>query len=177
MRALKRGGSVIAALVVIAAAVWGYSSFTGAHAPADEVPAAAEGPYSVARVVDGDTLTVSAAAEELTVRLIGIDTPETRHPGKGVECWGPEATELMEDLAAGTEVYLEADDSQGATDRYDRQLAYVWRADGTLLNLEMITRGAGKEYTYDKPYRYVRSFKAAQRTAQDQGLGLWGACS
>lgn len=176
MRTLKRTGSAIAALLVVAAMVWGYINFTGDDAPADEVPSEAEGPYSVARVVDGDTLKVTEATEEITVRLIGVDTPETKHPDKGVECWGPEATELMEDLADGADVYLETDDSQGSSDRYDRRLAYVWKSDGTLLNLEMINRGAGKEYTYDKPYTYVKSFKSAQKTAQSQGLGLWGSC-
>src|SRR4051812_19757191 len=78
----------------------------------------------VTRVVDGDTVAVSidgAGDEERSVRLLGIDTPETHRPGTPIECGGPEATANMERLAPpGTRVTLESDPSQDRVDRYGR---------------------------------------------------------
>lgn len=176
MRKLKRTLVSVIVLVIAAAAAWVYAEFKGGGKPSDEVPSSAEGPYKVARIVDGDTLKIEDSSDETTVRLIGVDTPETKHPSKGVECWGPEATELMEDLAEGEKVFLESDDTQESVDRYDRRLAYVWKSDGTLLNLEMIAQGAGREYTYDKPYEYVDTFKSAESDARENNLGLWEKC-
>src|SRR4051812_31586938 len=81
----------------------------------------------VTRVVDGDTIAVSidgAGGEERSVRLLGIDTPETHKPGTPIECGGPEASASMERLAPpGTRVTLESDPSQDRVDRYGRRLA------------------------------------------------------
>lgn len=177
MRKLKRTLASVVVLVLAAAIAWVYAEIKGSNTqPSDDVPSNAEGPYEVERVVDGDTLKINDSSDEVTIRLIGVDTPETKHPNKGVECWGPEATDLMEDLAEGENVFLEDDDTQETVDRYDRRLAYVWKKDGTLLNLEMITQGAGREYTYDKPYKYVESFKSAESDARKNSLGLWGNC-
>lgn len=176
MRKLKRTVVSIIVLVLAAAAAWVYAEIKGGTEPAEAVPSNAEGPYKVTRVVDGDTLKIKDSSDEVTIRLIGVDTPETKHPNKGVECWGPEATNLMEDLAEGQDVFLETDDTQESVDRYDRRLAYVWKDDGTLLNLEMITQGAGREYTYDKPYEYVDTFKSAESEARKNNLGLWEKC-
>ncbi|NBU64686.1 MAG: hypothetical protein EBS29_09330, partial [Chloroflexia bacterium] len=46
-------------------------------------------------------------------------------------------------------------------------------ADGRLFNQVMIAEGYAFEYTYNLPYNYQSQFKAAQRNAQSQQLGLW----
>lgn len=130
----------------------------------------------VARVVDGDTIQLVEGGKRFSVRLIGIDTPETVHPSKGVECYGPEASAFVKGLLTGKVVAYGTDPTQGETDKYGRGLGYVW-FEGRLVNQEIVQRGLGREYTYAKPYRYQREFRAAEASARAAGLGLWsGAC-
>ena len=138
------------------------------------LPTNVEGPFPVARVVDGDTVRVVIEGQEFPVRLIGIDTPETVDPNRPVECAGPEASVYAEQLMNGQMVYLELDPSQGVTDKYDRLLAYVWLPSGVMVNLLMVEAGLADEYTYAAPYRYQQEFRAAQEIAQSQLVGKWG---
>ncbi len=124
-------------------------------------------------VVDGDTIKVSMNGKVETLRLIGIDTPETKDPRKPVQCFGAEASRKATELLAGQKVRLEADASQGERDKYGRLLRYVWRGDGLFFNDWMIRNGYAFEYTYNKPYTYQSKFKEAQRYASDKNLGLW----
>lgn len=135
--------------------------------------------YSVAKVVDGDTLDVSIAGKTERIRLIGINTPETVDPRKPVECFGKEASNKAKELLEGKRVFLEADPSQGERDKYDRLLRYVFLEDGQSFNKLMISEGYAYEYTYDTPYKYQAEYKAAQREAEQGKHGLWadGACS
>ncbi|MDD4901731.1 MAG: thermonuclease family protein [Patescibacteria group bacterium] len=129
--------------------------------------------YSVTDVVDGDTIKVNIGGTITTLRLIGIDTPETVDPRKPVQCFGKEASNKAKELLSGQKVRLEKDPSQGELDKYGRTLAYVYRVDGLFYNKYMIAQGYAHEYTYDTPYKYQAEFKAAQKTAQDNQLGLW----
>lgn len=128
----------------------------------------------VIEIVDGDTLKVVIDGTVETIRLIGIDTPETVHPSKPVECFGREASRKLEELVQGKIVHLEADPSQDATDRYGRLLRYVYLTDNTFVNLQMVRDGYAYEYTYKTPYRYQNEFKTAEANAREQSLGLWG---
>ncbi len=127
----------------------------------------------VIRVVDGDTIRVSLNNQEKTIRLIGINTPETVDPRKEVECFGKEASDKAKELLSGQDIYLESDESQGNTDKYDRLLRYVWLMDGRSFNKLMISQGYAYEYTYDLPYKYQDEFKRAQALAQESKVGLW----
>jgi len=127
----------------------------------------------VLRVVDGDTIHVSLNNKDITIRMIGIDTPETVDPRKPVQCFGKEASNHAHQLLDGATVYLEQDTSQGDYDKYNRLLRYIWMSDGRLFNQVMIAEGYAFEYTYNLPYNYQTQFKSAQRNAQDQQLGLW----
>lgn len=129
--------------------------------------------YHVIKIVDGDTIRVEKDGVSQTVRLIGIDTPESVDPRKSVECFAHEASARLEELIGDRYVRLEADLSQADVDRYGRVLRYVLSADRTLVNKLMIQEGFAYEYTYDKPYQYQDDFKSAQRDAEAQGLGLW----
>ena len=128
------------------------------------------------RVVDGDTLVVESAGEEDRIRLIGIDTPESVKPGTPVECFGKEASRhLAELLPEGSGVQLERDVE--ARDRYDRLLAYVYRAsDGLFVNREMVADGFAQPITYPPNVAHTEELLAAGRTARSDNLGLWGAC-
>ncbi len=96
----------------------------------------------VERVVDGDTIIVEGVGR---VRLIGVDTPETVHPNRPVEFFGKDASAFAKRLLEGKRVRLEYD--QERQDRYGRALAYVYLADGTFVNAEIIRRGYGHAYT------------------------------
>jgi endonuclease YncB( thermonuclease family) len=127
----------------------------------------------VTDVVDGDTLKVSLNGETQTIRLIGIDTPETVDPRKPVQCFGKQASDKAKATLAGQKVRLESDPSQGDVDKYGRLLRYVYLSDGTFFNEMMVAQGYAHEYTYDTPYKYQAEFKADQAAAEKAQLGLW----
>jgi micrococcal nuclease len=126
----------------------------------------------VTRVVDGDTLVVTG---DERVRLIGVDTPETKKPGTPVQCFGRKATALTERLIDGRRVRLELDVEH--RDRYGRLLAYVRRAgDGLFLNAELVRRGYATALTVPPDVRYADRFVRLAREARQAGRGLWSAC-
>lgn len=132
----------------------------------------------VTKVIDGDTIMVKIGEKEESVRLIGVDTPETVDPRKTVQCFGKEASEEMKKLVENKMVRLEADSTQTDKDKYNRLLRYVYLEDGTLVNKKMIEEGFGFEYTYQIPYKFQTEFKEAQKVAEKNKMGLWadGAC-
>jgi micrococcal nuclease len=136
------------------------------------------GRFFVTRVVDGDTIKVLIDGDEESVRLIGVDTPETVHPNKPVECFGKEASAYVKKELEGTYIGLEEDSSQGDVDGYDRLLRYIFTEDGMNFNEILVFEGYAYEYTYDTPYMYQEEFKKAQEQAQLHERGLWadGVC-
>lgn len=145
-----------------------------ASASALVLPTGVAGPYLVTRIVDGDTIWVDDSGHRRKVRLLGIDTPETRDPRKPVQCFGVEASNRAKEALAGKHVYLEFDQTQGDVDKYGRTLAYVW-VGNELFNLDQIRGGYAFEYTYDLPYRYQGLFKEAERQARESQAGLWNS--
>lgn len=130
----------------------------------------------VERVVDGDTIEVNIAGRGETVRLIGVDTPETKKPDTPVECFGPEAsTRLAELLPVGTPMRLERDiDSR---DRYRRLLAYVYREpDDLFVNAVLIDEGLARPYPFEPNTTFADQFATAAGVARSNGVGLWSAC-
>ena len=124
-------------------------------------------------VVDGDTIKVAVGGRVYRLRYIGIDTPETKHPRIGRECYGAEAATANSKLVAGKVVELEKDVSE--TDRYGRLLRYVWLGD-VLVNERLVRDGYAVSSTYPPDVKYQERFLAAQRSARDAGAGLWGSC-
>lgn len=131
---------------------------------------------TVVRVVDGDTIVVDVEGRRETVRLIGIDTPETVKPDSPVECFGPEASAATKELLhEGTPVRLERDVE--ARDDYDRLLAYVFRADtGLFVNLELVRQGYAALLTFPPNVAHVDEFVDAADEARTAGRGLWATC-
>lgn len=130
--------------------------------------ALAEGVYTVQRVVDGDTLLLTNAAR---IRLIGADTPETVHPDRAVEPWGPEAGRFTRQFIAPGQVRLTFDRER--QDRYGRFLAYVWVGE-QMLNEELIRAGlatARLEFRYSQSMK--KRFRDAQEEARAAGRGIW----
>jgi micrococcal nuclease len=143
---------------------------------ADTAPGTLHGPYPVVRAVDGDTIRVDRNGEEIVVRFIGLDTPETVAPDRPVECYGPEASARTAELVEGGQVWLEYDEASGLTDKYDRTLAFIWLDHQTMLNELLIREGFAEEVTYTDGYAHQRDFRDAEDAARNAGLGLWGAC-
>lgn len=124
--------------------------------------------YIVQRVVDGDTLLL---ADDVRVRLIGVDTPETVKPNHPVERGGPEATEFTRHFVSGARVRLQFD--QQRKDRFDRLLAYVWVGD-RMLNEELIRAGWAKaEMQYHYSAEMKARFRQAEQEARSAGRGIW----
>jgi endonuclease YncB( thermonuclease family) len=134
--------------------------------------------FKVVSVVDGDTVKLDMNGTTETIRLIGLDTPETVHPQKPVECMGIEASNKAKQLLIGQSVRFESDDSQDTRDRFGRLLGYVFLPNGDNFAEVMLRSGYGNEYTYDLPYKYQTAFKSAEQYAQSNQLGLWadGVC-
>lgn len=132
--------------------------------------------YAVTEVIDGDTLKVDYQGGT-TVRVIGIDTPETVDPDEPVGCGGPQASRAAHRLLNQKKVSLVFDNSQQRTDTYGRTLAYVRLPNGDDYGLTMIQRGHAREYTYGDSYARQNVYQAAQRRTREQARGLWSHCS
>lgn len=131
---------------------------------------------TVESIADGDTIRVTLDGVSTPVRLLNIDTPETVHPSKPVQCQGPEATAALKSMIRpGDTVVLQYDDV--LLDRYDRLLAAVF-ADGRLVNAEMARLGLGEPVVFDGNVRFLPEVEAAWEQARADGVGLFsGECA
>ncbi len=134
------------------------------------------GLYSIKRFVDGDTIAVDMSGKTESVRMIGIDTPETHKPNSPVQCYGPAASAYTKNLIGDSKVRLEADSKNTNRDRYDRLLRYVYLPDGRLVANELLTHGYAFAYT-QFPFSKTDQFVAAEATAKANNAGLWGNCT
>lgn len=129
----------------------------------------------VSKVVDGDTIELENG---WTVRLIGIDTPETVDPRRPVGCFGKEASNKAKSLLSGKVVILQKDVSE--TDKYGRLLRYVFLPveEGQLLfvNDYLVREGFAKVLTYPPDVKYNEQFRQAETEARENQRGLWGVC-
>ena len=126
---------------------------------------------TVTRVSDGDTIHVDCLPQR--IRLIGVDTPEST---KKYQCYGNESSNHTKALRGQT-VYIEGDDVSGDTDMYGRYLRYIYLADGTNYNMQLIEDGYGMLYIFSgQQFKYVNQFSSAQDAARGAGKGLWSAC-
>jgi micrococcal nuclease len=129
-----------------------------------------DGTATVTRVVDGDTIEITPSVEGLsTVRLIGVDTPETHG---GTQPYGPEASDFTRQNLEGEEVSLELDVEK--VDPYGRLLAYVYLADGEMFNETLVEQGYAQVATFPPNVKYADRFVEAQREARTANRGLWG---
>jgi micrococcal nuclease len=171
-RAVRRGRRLLLVAVVVVLVL---VVRTRLDEGADGEGGGADGRASVVRVVDGDTVEVRVGDRDETVRLIGIDTPETVDPRSPMECFGEEASARTKALLPeGTEVRLVADVEP--RDQYDRLLAYVYRDDGTFVNLALVEDGYASVLTYPPNVAHAGEFTAAAARARDEGRGLWSTC-
>jgi micrococcal nuclease len=133
-------------------------------------------PAKVVDCIDGDTIKVkiknppAMLKSNETVRLIGVDTPETVHPSKDVEFFGKEAGDFTKKALFGKNVLLAFD--WDLRDKYNRILCYVYTSDGNCHNANLIRRGYAHAYTRFS-FQFANEFKALEQDAKTQKRGLW----
>ena len=125
----------------------------------------------VVRVINGDTIEVQVEGATATVRLMGIDTPETQHPTRPVEFYGPEAAALTETALSGKTVNLTPDVTGDREDQYGRLLRYV-TVQGVDFNAALVREGYARAV---RGFQYARraEFIALEDAARSRGIGLW----
>lgn len=140
---------------------------------------------TVTRVVDGDTIIVNLNGNDERLRMILVDTPETVHPKKPVQCFGKEASDYTKEQLSNKTVYLQKDVSD--RDRYNRLLRYVWldrpfsneptdaEIKKSMYNAILVKEGYGKISTFPPDIKYVELFRELDRNAREKNKGLW-AC-
>ncbi|MDR3130140.1 MAG: thermonuclease family protein [Treponema sp.] len=133
----------------------------------------------VSGYVDGDTVKVRIAGgfqrppklgELETIRLIGVDTPETVHPRRPEESFGKEAGAFTKAALLGRQVYLAFD--RELRDRYGRLLAYIYLEDGGCFNATLVREGYARAYT-NFAFQFADEFLALEQEARNRKLGLW----
>ena len=155
--------ALVAVLVVASAMGWWFG----------EQRRAADAQYRVVEVLDGDTIVVARGSARDTIRLLGIDTPETHHPTKPVQCFGPEASDYTTARLLGRLVRLE--DDVETHDVYGRHLAYVY-VGATRFEDELLTRGYARLLVIEPNHAHAREMLRDELDAKRRGAGLWGAC-
>jgi micrococcal nuclease len=162
---MTRSRVVVVAIVIAAASIGGWRL--------GEARRAATAEWTVTDVLDGDTIRVARDRDADTVRLLGIDTPETHHPTQGVECYGPEAAAYTQVHLHSRSVQLEADIE--TRDRYARRLAYVI-VDGERFNDELLRLGYARLLVIEPNRAHARTMLQEELAAKRAGVGLWGEC-
>lgn len=122
------------------------------------------------RVIDGKTIVIDIMGTKEKVMLIGVDTPEARHPKQPAQYFGEEASAFTVRMVEGKKVRLEFDWYQRDKDK--RLLAYVYLEDGTFLNAEIVKQGYGHAHT-KFPFKYMQEFRQYEKEAQLKKRGLW----
>lgn len=135
----------------------------------------------ILKVVDGDTVEILWQGKAEKARLVGVDTPETKHPQKGVECYGPEASQYTTaTLPRGTAVRFTWNPVGDKRDKYGRLLVYLWvNLDDDdpleLFNAALIRLGYARMYPFFK-FDRAQEFRKLEELARQEKRGLWGAC-
>jgi micrococcal nuclease len=168
--------TLIALLLIVAA-----SYIAGIPFPIPQGPQELNGLYKVMQVYDADTIAILQDGERVSVRLIGIDSPEVETPYTKKECYGMESSLAARELLNGQMVRINTDSTQNMYDVYQRLLAYVFlpteaSPGGILINKYLIDEGFAREYTYNEPYTHQAAFKASEAAAREAKKGMWGAC-
>ena len=159
------GATAVIAAVVIASVVGWWLG---------EERRTATAPYRVVEVLDGDTIVVAGSDRtQQTIRLLGVDTPETHHPTKPVQCFGPEASSYTTRRLLGQLVRLE--DDVETHDIYGRRLAYVYLS-GRRFEDELLRKGYARLLVIEPNIAHARTMLDDELFARHRQAGLWGEC-
>ena len=175
MKSTKAINGVIAIVIVIGVLFFQFINHSGpfqnSGSDTTSGPSKTEKVH-VNRVVDGDTLVGSNEQEQnIKIRLIGIDTPETVKPNTPVQPYGKEASDYSKKHLTNKDVYLEYD--KEPEDQYGRKLAYVWLDKKTMFNEELVKKGLAREKYFAPNGKYRNVFKQAEHQAKQDKLNIW----
>lgn len=184
-KAMDVFGSVVSAIFLICGALfclWFLWDYFGLYVPVTEkvsettvVPEQPKlfGLYDVVRTVDGDTIILNIDGKEKTIRLIGVDAPESVHPDRSRNTEdGKIASDWMSEYLSGKQVYLEYDIE--TVDDYGRTLAYVYLDDGsTMVQDELLRAGYATVMTIRPNTKYEYHFMQLESAAQANKQGIW----
>ncbi|MFI6431856.1 thermonuclease family protein [Rhodococcus oryzae] len=160
-------GAVLALGVALAAA----DRWTATEPVARADPRA----MTIEYVYDGDTVRARDVDGELTVRVLGIDTPETVKAGYTVGCWGPESTAYARSTLDGAAVQVTIDPRADAVDDYGRTLAHLILPDGSDYGTAAVRAGMAKAYVHGRSTGLLtEDIARAESEARAAGAGLWG---
>jgi micrococcal nuclease len=162
---MVRSRTVVVVTVLTAASVLGWWFGEARRAVSQE--------YRVVQVLDGDTIVVRGGGAPETIRLLGVDTPETHHPTKPVQCYGPEASAYTARRLFGQLVRLEDDVERH--DVYGRRLAYVY-LHGRNFEQELLRKGYARLLVIEPNHAHARAMLDDELDARARRVGLWGAC-
>lgn len=129
----------------------------------------------IIEVIDGDTVIILFEGEQEKVRLVGINTPETKYAPQGEQCLGADASAYAQEYLDGAGVMFVSDPTQAARDQYGRLLGYIV-VDGEDFGLHMLRQGFAREFTYDKKYQNQEIYREAEQQAKAEQRGIWGEC-
>ena len=184
---LQRNILLASVFLFLAVTVWfdrSFHPYRKTAAPAQKAPQVNdvndwdkynEKSFIVIKAVDGDTIDINmpdGKFKDTRIRLLGVDTPETKDPRMGVMYFGPEASKFTTDTVLGQPVTVVMDKFSKPRDKYNRLLAFVRLADGRILNEELISQGFGYADTRF-PHSNYEKYIELEKTAQEQKIGLW----
>lgn len=176
MKSTKKITTLIISIVVLGVLAFQFINGTGPFSSNDSNNNHA-GPKQtekvhVARVVDGDTLVANNSQhEQIKVRLIGVDTPETVKPNTPVQPYGKEASDFSKEHLTDKDVFLEYDKEK--EDRYGRTLAYVWLNKETMFNELLVKKGLAREKYFSPNGKYRDLFEKAEQIAKSNKVNIW----
>lgn len=131
--------------------------------------------FIAVKVIDGDTVDINVPDgnyETTRIRLLGIDTPETKNSYTDVMYFGPEASKFTADMALGQKVAVIMDKVSKPRDKYHRLLCYIRLADGRILNESLVSEGFAYADTRF-PHSYFEKYIQLEATARKEKKGLW----
>jgi micrococcal nuclease len=138
-----------------------------------------ESSFPVAKIIDGDTIDLAipdSKYQTTRVRLLGVDTPETKNPNTGVMYFGPEASEFTRKLCENQQVTVLLDTVAEQRDRYGRLLAHIRLPDGSILGQRLIAEGYGyADLRFE--HSFYDQYSQSQEQAMDEKKGLWAGVS
>ncbi|MDF1667543.1 MAG: thermonuclease family protein, partial [Planctomycetota bacterium] len=129
--------------------------------------------FTVMKVIDGDTMHITELPNSAKVRLLGVDTPETKHATKGIQFWGKEASAFTKSLLNGKKVVLHIDEKH-QYGVFGRPLVYIEMLDGRDFNALLISEGFARctrEYPFDRMAEYTK----LEDVAKAKKKGMWNS--
>lgn len=139
----------------------------------NNVTASTKKTVKFSKCTDGDTASVILNKEEIKLRFLAVDTPESVHPTKEEEPYGKEASNYTcNALKTAKKIQIEYDDNSDKTDKYDRHLVWVF-VDGELLQEKLIEEGLAEVAYLYGDYKYTSILENKQLMAQKNQVGIW----